>query len=95
MLVINNILKTRDRENAVLISTSIETKGILTINSDGISIRLMSDSRATVAEYADKVLRSVRTLYGKPIIKCKYESYDLACLRMYSANICIEERENI
>ena len=42
------------------------------------------------AEYADIALRSIDILYGKPIVKCKYDNL-FSCYGIFSAEIYVEE----
>lgn len=95
MVGISNILKTRDGKNGVWISANIESEDYIIIGADSSSITLTSDDRCTVAKYTDKLLRSIHKLYGAPVIKCKYDTYNLVNFGAVTAIIYIEEGSNI
>lgn len=89
-MYITNILKTRDGFNSVSICFKVDGNDLISIGTMCDEVIISGHSMQQVAKYADIALRSIDILYGKPIVKCKYDK-TLKFLDIYSAEIYVEE----
>ena len=88
-MFISSIIKTRDGFNGASISFEIKDNGI-SIGTMCDMIIITTHDMQLAVKYADIALRSIDILYGKPIVKCKYDK-TLEYLDIYSAEIYVEE----
>lgn len=89
-MYITSILKTRDGFNLASICFKIDDNDLISIGTTCDTVIISGHSMKQVAKYADMALRSIDILYGKPIIRCKYDE-TLKFLDIYSAEIYVEE----
>ena len=87
-MYITNILKTRDGLNSVSICFDVKHND-LSIGTMCDEVIISGHNMQQIAKYADIALRSIDILYGKPIVKCKYDD-SLKYLDIYSAVIRVE-----
>ena len=92
-MYITNILKTRDGFNAVSICYDVKDNDLIAIGTMCDEVTISGHSMQQVAKYADIALRSINILYGKPVVKCKYDD-SLSYLDIYSVEISVEEPKN-
>lgn len=89
-MYITNILKTRDGFNSVSICFDVKDNDLISIGTMCDTVIISGHSMQQVTKYTDIALRSIDILYGKPIVKCKYDE-TLNFLDIYSAEIYVEE----
>lgn len=89
-MYITNILKTRDGFNSASICFKIDNNDLISIGTMCDTVVISGHNMQQVAKYADIALRSIDILYGKPIVRCKYDE-TLKFLDIYSAVIYVEE----
>ena len=89
-MYITSILKTRDGFNSASICFKVDNNDLISIGTMCDSVVISANDMRQVVKYADIALRSISILYGKPIVRCKYDE-SLKFPDIHSAEIYVEE----